>query len=336
MKVRAWVGFDGFIDRLAHVVSSRNAKGSNEYERIPDFADRLHASAGISCDLELNTISVAPGGNAPIMAQAMGRLGIDTTLVAALGENGLHPAYERWKERCRMISVGAPADTLALEFQDGKVMLADLKPLDELTWERVKARAGLETIRRDVRESQLVALTCYSLLAQAKDLWDGFRTEVLDALRDEGRDKTIFFDLADPSKHDAAWIRECCDTLAAYRVYGRTSLGLNYNEAVCLMKAYSIDPQDMETALAQLYEQRIADVLLVHPRNGCYAADAAGVRWHEGNLVEKPVISTGGGDHFNAGFCAALLKGYDTDAAVKAGMRVSHEFVKTGKTPEML
>lgn len=330
--MRAIVGFDGFIDRLAHVVKSRSAGEMQEYAGVSDFAQRLLASAGINCDLELNTISIAPGGNAPIMAQAMGRLGVPTALIAAVGEGELHAAYAPWRDKCEMHPLGAPADTVALEFDDGKVMLADLKPLDAITWRRVREAVGLDALRRMVQEAELIALTCYSLLPHAQELWDGFRTDVLEQL--DGRRRTFFFDLADPSKHDDEWVRRCCATLERYRAHGSCVLGLNRNEMRCLAKAFSIDAGDVSAAIEQLHAKGFADVLLVHLRSGCYAADASGVRWHPGESVEKPVISTGAGDHFNAGFCAALLDGRDIDAAVEAGLHVSHDFVLNGVSPE--
>ena len=328
----ALVGFDGFIDRLSHVVSFRDHDKVREYALISDFAERVSGSAGISCDLELNTRRVAPGGNAPIMAQAMGRLGVDVTLAAAVGEGKPHPVFSKWEQYCDMLPLGNPADTLALEFDDGKVMLADLKSLESLTWQRVKDVIGMSQLKTIASRTSLVALTCYSLLPHGEELFDGFLREVASQIPKDN-ERFFFFDLADPSKHDGLFIRRCCDVLAAYLPYGRTILGMNQNEAVCIAKAFCLDTASFPDMLEALCEKNIAGTLLMHPRDGCFVCDKKGTRWHQGNLVNKPAVSTGGGDHFNAGVCAALLRGYDIDSAVEAGMRVSHDFVLNGITP---
>ena len=328
----AFVGFDGFIDRLSRVVEFRDGRTVQEYAGIAEFGAHVTRSAGISCDLELNTRHIVPGGNAPIMAQAMGRLGVDVTLAAAVGEGSPHPAFSEWARYCHMLPLGESGETLALEFDDGKVMLADLKPLAKLTWDHVKQIIGLQKLRSVASKVSLIVLTCYSLLPHGEELYEGFRQEVVSALHADQK-RIFFFDLADPSKHSAQFIRRCCEVLAAYRPYGTTILGMNQNEAACLAKACGLDEDCMPKALEILRERGVADVLLMHSRDSCLVCDERGVRRHQGQLVEHPVVSTGGGDHFNAGVCAALLEGCDLDSAVKAGIRVSHDFVASGKTP---
>jgi len=49
--------------------------------------------------------------------------------------------------------------------------------------------------------------------------------------------------------------------------------------------------------------------VVVHPRAYAVAASADGVVMVTGPFVGKPLISTGAGDHFNAGFCLGKLLG---------------------------
>ena len=54
-----------------------------------------------------------------------------------------------------------------------------------------------------------------------------------------------------------------------------------------------------------------SDTLVVHPvtlRAGCRRK--AQWRWWTGRYVEKPLITTGAGDHFNSGFCLGKLLGF--------------------------
>lgn len=330
---KALLGFDGFIDKLARVVAHQEGNVKSLFSTIPAFADRIAAAAGMSCDLELQVQCVSAGGNAPIMAQALGCLGIDATLVAAVGDQEPDAAFQPWESRCRMLPVGMPAHTLALEFGDGKVMLADLKPLTELTWERIVDRVGLDTLRREAAQCHLFGLTCYSLMAHAEEIWQGFRQDVLEFLPKSAEKPLIFFDLADMSKHDPLTIRRCVSILTAFRPYGETIVGLNQNEATHLMGCLGIEEGSLSRRIDRLRALDFADTVLVHPRDCCYVADGQGVRKWQGELVERPIVSTGGGDHFNAGFCAARLSGADNDGAARVAMRVSHDFVATGRTP---
>ena len=45
------------------------------------------------------------------------------------------------------------------------------------------------------------------------------------------------------------------------------------------------------------------------------------------------LISTGAGDHFNAGFCLGKLIGADNEIALQLGVATSGYYVRTAKSP---
>ena len=57
--------------------------------------------------------------------------------------------------------------------------------------------------------------------------------------------------------------------------------------------------------------------VVVHPRAYAVAASADGVVKADGPFIEKPLISTGAGDHFNAGFCLGKLIGADNEISLQ-------------------
>src|SRR6266511_4326492 len=73
----AVVGLDGFVDTILHVVKQRESvtKFIRSTE-MRDFASAIHSSAGLSANFEFVTQMVKLGGNGPIMANALGRLGL--------------------------------------------------------------------------------------------------------------------------------------------------------------------------------------------------------------------------------------------------------------------
>src|SRR5262249_42551420 len=121
------IGFDGFIDSIIAVVDKRRDMSPGGYDRIreiPQFAQRVGAAAGKSTNIELVVKEDRFGGNGPLMAGALGRLGMPTTYIGAVGHEDnpgvLHPLYEELGNRCReVIPVAPPAHTDALEFDDG-------------------------------------------------------------------------------------------------------------------------------------------------------------------------------------------------------------------------
>jgi sugar/nucleoside kinase (ribokinase family) len=53
----------------------------------------------------------------------------------------------------------------------------------------------------------------------------------------------------------------------------------------------------------------------------------------EGPFTPKPLITTGAGDHFNAGFCLGKLLGLDNATSVLTGVATSGFYVRTATSP---
>ena len=69
---KVFVGFDGFIDEIIHVVDIRVS--SDYYKRIPTiqaYADRIAHGSGMSTNIELVSQQIKMGGNGPILANAL-------------------------------------------------------------------------------------------------------------------------------------------------------------------------------------------------------------------------------------------------------------------------
>ena len=73
--------------------------------------------------------------------------------------------------------------------------------------------------------------------------------------------------------------------------------------------------------------------VVVHPRAYAVAASAAGVVKVKGPFVARPRISTGAGDHFNAGYCLGKLLGAEDVIALQLGVATSGYYVRTAKSP---
>ena len=55
----------------------------------------------------------------------------------------------------------------------------------------------------------------------------------------------------------------------------------------------------------------------------------------DGPYVEKPLITTGAGDHFNAGFCLGRCLGFESAASVLLGVTASGFYVRNAQSPSI-
>src|SRR5206468_2440268 len=123
-RLHAFLGLDGFVDEIVHVVDKRdNAEVFQRLPTISALARRLAGAAGRSTNIELVNQRTKLGGNGPIMANALGCLGVKVTYVGALGYPHLHPVFTEFARRAEVHGIADPGHTDALEFEDGKLML---------------------------------------------------------------------------------------------------------------------------------------------------------------------------------------------------------------------
>jgi sugar/nucleoside kinase (ribokinase family) len=77
--------------------------------------------------------------------------------------------------------------------------------------------------------------------------------------------------------------------------------------------------------------------VVVHPRTSAAACWLEGGReistWFPGPKIDDPRILTGGGDHFNAGFCLGWLAGLTIEEALCVGTATSGYYVGTAASP---
>ncbi len=79
-RMTAFVGLDGFVDEILHVVDKRDSE--NSFQRlatISKLAERLAAAAGKSTNIEIVNRVTKLGGNGPIMANALASFGLKVT-----------------------------------------------------------------------------------------------------------------------------------------------------------------------------------------------------------------------------------------------------------------
>jgi hypothetical protein len=344
------VGFDGFVDEITRVVKNRvDADNYAVFETITEFSVNIRNAAGKSADMEIIREDIKLGGNAPIMANALASLGVNTTCIGAMGYPSFNQVFGQMAPKCKNMSICDPGYTYAFEYNDGKLMFANLKPLEDLTWDRVKEFIGLDRIIDIFRSCDLIALVNWSIAFNVGTIWQGIREEVLPHMRDSGYPMPkVFFDLADPSKRLKKDIQDVLQLIGEYSEFCDVTLGLNKNEAERVYKALnngdgcSCEIESgfdngifIEDICIGIYQNLSIDTLLVHPVDCCIAVNKNGIRKRTGRVVESPKLTTGGGDNFNAGYCLGQLLGFDVEDSMIIGMATSATYVQNGYSPSM-
>ncbi len=335
-KSHVFVGLDGFIDSIQRPVKSQNSDGPEFFATIKDFAINIGKAAGKSAQFEIVTQETKLGGNAPIMAHAMGSLGFQTTCLGNFGDGSIDGVFKEVHENVNLITLGNAAISNALEFNDGKILMSVMDPLIGINWDYVKNKVGLETIKENISSSSLTALVDWCNLPQSTDVWKGILEEVLPNIKKEKRN--FFFDIADPSRRTDEELNDALEVIKGYNQYGLVTLGLNENETEKLYSCLHRVNQTEEESISlvekgnYIYGKIKVGNLLIHPTNRTISINKNGVSKADGRFVKKPKISTGGGDNFNAGYCLGQLLGFTIEESMVAGMANSGAYVQNGQS----
>ncbi len=334
LQSKALVGFDGYVDKIKKVVKKRKGKDFTPFPTIADFADRLAFAAGKSAQIELVSQELKLGGNAPIMANALAHLGFETTCIGTLGSPSIHPIFRSLP--AQLISLGPPAETIALEFGDGKLILSDVKAFEGLGWESLKEKLGMDQLRQHFRENEVLALVDWSNLPLANDLLSGLLEYVLPSCAD-GKQQ-FFFDLADPTAKPPEDIRTLVQTIGEFSSYGQLTLGVNENEAIYLYQIHFPEqavPADLKVLGAALFNHLHLHQLVIHPLDRALLITKDSVIEQMGKVIAVPKIQTGAGDNLNAGFCLGMCLGVSNRACLVAGMANSGAYISLGHSPNI-
>ncbi|MFN0131924.1 MAG: carbohydrate kinase family protein [Phycisphaerales bacterium] len=344
------VGFDGFIDSITDMVDRRHTMSPEGYSRLPtiaSFAERCAAAAGRSTNIERVVKERRFGGNGPLMAGALARLGCPTAFIGAIGAESetpgaIHPTFAEFASWCdRVIPICPPCETVCLEFDDGKLMLNETSGVQRVTWPRLVEAIGLDQIRAAVERARLLGIVNWSLMGGVPGIWEGLIRDVLPAITAAPR--RLMIDLSDPAKRSDPDIADALAILARLEAAGmRVTLGLNLAEAVRLdavadtrmLGDPDINSDRLVAAADSLRRCLRIDTIVIHPRQGAAAATPHDAGWFDGPLTPRPRLSTGAGDHFNAGFALAQALSLPLAQCLAVGCAESGVYVRDARSPD--
>jgi sugar/nucleoside kinase (ribokinase family) len=337
----ALIGLDGFVDEIVRMVDKRQSL--TEYSTIPTLsalAERISHAAGKSANIELVVQKMKLGGNGPIMANALAAFGTQVTYIGNLGFPSLHPVFEELAARAKVISIANPGHTDALEFDDGKLMLGKIETLNDITWDNLMQRVGEEKFAHLLTGAHLIGLVNWTMIPYMSDIWENILHRLCPHLPASCKNHFVFFDLADPAKRLAEDIRMALELIAKFQRYFCVILGTNEKEGFEIAEVLNVkQPNNRKESMMRM-AQEIRDklgvqIVVIHPVQYAVAASEGVVTLIDGPYDPKPLISTGAGDHFNAGFCLGQLLGSDLEMSLLTGVTTSGFYVRTAQSPSL-
>lgn len=333
------VGFDGFVDTILHVVARReSATKYLRQDRMGVFAGKIAAAAGLSANFEFVTQMVKLGGNGPIMAHALGSYSTPVTYIGNLGAPNIHPVFADFAAHASVHSIAEPGYTDAIEFEDGKLMCGKHQSLKDVNWANLIAHVPEEQLVHIFSEASLIALVNWTMLPHMTAIWQKVASRIAPKLT--GPKRWLFIDLADPAKRSPEDIAVALKQIRKFEKYFRVILGLNLQESRQIGEVLGFKAPDETYGTVTHHASQIQhalkiDTVVIHPTQFAAAADASGSTHVVGPFTAKPKITTGAGDHFNAGFCIGRLLGLDLASSLQIGVATSGYYVRNAKSPEL-
>jgi hypothetical protein len=327
-------GFDGFIDSIQKVVLNQAEDHSPEYfKTIEEFGRYIAAKQSGGLSLETEEIAKKIGGNVPILTNAAARFGVIAHAIGAFGYPNTDPVFSSMPANTYLHSFADPGMTSALEFQDGKLMLAQMSALNAATWELIKKYIGLKQIIEIFDNGDMFCLLNWSEVRHTNDIWEGILREVFPSINWKFR-KKVLFDLADCSKHGSQKIMAALELIQRFNLYCDITLSLNRNEAILVHQALNQPTStDLDFVGSGIYKLLDIDTLVIHTSTRSMGWRKSEIHRADTFLIKDPQVSTGAGDNFNAGLCIGQLIGLATDELLLFANMVAACYMINGESP---
>jgi sugar/nucleoside kinase (ribokinase family) len=333
------VGLDGFVDKIVTPVDKRHGLNDNfdPIDTIDALGSRISAAAGKSANIELFPRFDKLGGNGPIMANAHLSLGLNVRYVGALGHPTIDPVFQDFANKTNAISLTNPGITTALEFKDGKLMLGNTSSLEEIDYPRILSVAGEGAFIDMLAKAEIVSIVNWTMIPKMTSILLEIVEHIMPNLPPVDT-RNFFFDLTDPAKRSTEDLREVLQVISRYQAHAEVTLGLNYNESLQVCQTLGLQDGDKDKdslcRIATEIRRKLGiSCVVVHPTESASCATKDGSWWTEGPFTENPKITTGAGDHFNAGFTSARLSGFSPLTSLALATCTSGHYVRTAQSP---
>src|ERR1700743_272179 len=337
LKFQCLLGFDGFVDQIFHVVEQRQSPTKyTPFATMKTFGARVSAASNKSANFEIVSQTTKLGGNGPIMSFALSTLGAPVHYVGMLGYPEVHPVFAEFAKRTKVYSIAEPGLTQAFEFTDGKLLFGQHGTVHEVSGETLKKRLGGGPFQKLRTQCHFVGMSNWTMLPHLSAIWKRLLSDYMPS-KPTTR-KLMFFDLADPGKRLDADLHAALKIIGEFQQHNDVILGLNESESqhvakVLRLKKTPNNPKGTASLAAAIREKLELHTVVIHPVSYAAGAGAQGEVFVNGPYTATPKISTGAGDHFNAGFVVGRLLGLGVAHSLQLAVAASGFYVRDAVSP---
>ena len=337
---KAWVGFDGFVDKLVVPVKLRKGSGNafEGFETLTEFGEKIQSASQSNLNIELYLKQEKMGGNGPLLANTLANLGINVHYIGTLGKP-IHPVFEEFTQKVEATTLGAFGETQALEFSDGKLLLGHTSPMEAVTYQGLTEVIRETNLISQFSQSDLICFQNWTMLLHLSEIFENILENIWPKLS-ENKERICFFDLADPAKRTYEDCRHLLELLPKFQSKSHVYLGVNRSEIRFIGKLLGKPepPNQLETEsyagwLKDLKERLQVNGLIVHCSEGAVAACNEEIAFVPALKAHQLTCLTGSGDHFNGGFLGGVLMHLSLAQCLQLGHITSVLYIEKGHTP---
>lgn len=327
-KKRVVVGFDGFIDTLVKPIKQWNRQKIPDFFRTTsEFCSFIMNRVSKSASVELFPIIEKIGGNMSNVAATLQLMGAEVTCIGSMGFPEIHPLFLDTLRSSKLYSVANPGLCTAFEFTDGKLMWAINRSVNGMDWNTILASIDCATLKSLYVKSDLAAFLNWSEIPHAEEIWSGIYELIASYIN---KSNWALFDLCDCSRRSEEALKSILRLIRLYSEKERVILSLNANECNAVSRVL-FGEDAAGKCLKEIRESLGVEIVVCHTPGQTLADTEKETVSLKNRHVEHPVISTGSGDNFNAGFCSAVISGLGVRKSLLIASLYGSFYVAHGK-----
>lgn len=331
---------DGFVDEQWSLVNSRASfEEVALIGKMTQFADRINAVGSGGMGIELIKKRVVFGGFTANIGFAAATLGVKTVMAGLFGKGEVDPVFEPLQKISKMITIGEPSITHALEFDDGKILMTNMEQVLNVRWSQIVDALGMDGIKKLITDSDIIGVGYWSLMVAFDEIVQELCKIMPSGAGPAGKPRRFFYDFADLSRRDEASLVKTLTMLKDLNKKVPMTLSVNEHEGAVIFKlhkeAFDNAGKDMDKRAEAVRERMGFDELVIHtPHFAAAAAEGSDPAVVPQAYVEKPVRTAGAGDTFNGGYIAGSLAGLELDERLFTANAAVSFFLNNGHAPD--
>jgi sugar/nucleoside kinase (ribokinase family) len=332
-KKKITAGFDGSVDIIYKAIKKRGDDITDFYRTMGEFGGFINEKGGMSCGIEVAEQARKAGGNCTIFSNAVSECGVQTTAVGLFGKSKIEEVFSGLQKKCRLYSYGDSVSAISIEFSDGKVIIYPETNDKENIWECIVRTIGQNNMDNVFKNADLLGLLNWSELPYSTCLWQ----ELYHFLKSApDKNKKILIDLSDCTRISINARNVMICLLTELSKVRSVFLSLNESEMIEFSKMLGYQDSNYIKICKNLAQSIKIDTIVVHSSKCCYTINSREeISSFPTQFNPSPVLLTGGGDNFNAGYALGMILEQRGEICNVFGNAMSGYYITYGLSPDL-